>query len=84
MELNFYKLVQFFQDYINPERVEISIKIRSYITWSWLNQLGYKYKDIYKDIFIDGYKWLDMIGDYTKFFKVIKDLKSYIIEFKKD
>lgn len=51
---------------------------------TWLNKLDYKYKYIYKNIFIDRYKQADMIKDYINFLKVLKDLKPYIIQFEKN
>lgn len=49
-----------------------------------MNKLGYKYKNIYKDVFIDGYEWPKIVEDHTNFLKVMKDLKLYMIEFEED
>lgn len=64
--------------------MKISIEICLCITQFWLNKLGHEYKYIYKDIFINGYKWLDIVENYTNFLKIMKDLKSYMIEFKEN
>lgn len=82
--MNSYKLVQFLKTYVNLERVEVLIKICSYISWSWLNKLGYKYQNIYKDVFIDRYEWPDMVEDHINFLKIMEDLKPYMIEFEED
>lgn len=37
-----------------------------------------------KNIFVDKYKWSDIIKDYKRFVNKIKELKSYLIEFNKD
>lgn len=51
---------------------------------TWLNKLGYKYKNLCKYIFIDGYKRSNVIKDYANFLKLIKNLKPYIVEFEKE
>lgn len=35
--------------------------IKLNISWNWLYKLGFEYKDVKKDVFIEEYKWLDMI-----------------------
>lgn len=47
----------------------------------WLGQLGYKYKDIYKDVFTDGHKPSNVVKDCKNLLKRIKKLKLYIFEF---
>lgn len=79
-----YKLVQFLKNYINLEGVEVPIEIYLCTTQSVLNKLDYKYKDICKNIFIDKQEQHDMIENYANFLKAIKDLKLYIVKFKKD
>ena len=46
--------------------------------------MGYKYKNIYKDIFINGYKQLDVVENCKVFFNKIIELKPYIVEFDKN
>ena len=73
--MSFYKLVQFLKAYVNPEKIEVPIEICSYTAQSWLNKLGYEYKDICKNIFIDRHKQFDVIEDRANFLKVLEDLK---------
>lgn len=48
---------------------------------TWLGQLRYKYKNIYKDIFIDKYEQLNITKDCKSSLSKIKELKLYIVEF---
>lgn len=50
----------------------------------WLHKLGFEYKVIRKGIFIGRYKYLNMVEDCQKFLRIMKDLKSYLIEFGKN
>lgn len=77
-----YKLVQFLKDYVNPEGMEVPIEIRSRTARSWLNKLGYEYKNVRKDVFIDEHERPDVMEDRATFLKVMEDLKPYMIEFK--
>lgn len=83
-ELSFYKLVQFLKTYICPKEIEISIRIYSHTVQKWLSKLGYKYKNIHKDVFMDEHKWADIVEDHKKFFKRLENLKLYMLEFDKD
>ena len=47
----------------------------------WLNQLGYTYRDIKKDVFIDGHECADVVEDRKAFLKTMSDLKPYLVEF---
>lgn len=42
------------------------------------------YKEIYKNVFIDGYKQLDVMENRNCFLIKIEELKPYIVEFNKD
>lgn len=55
-----------------------------HIAYNCLRKLEYKYKNIYKDIFINGYKQLDTIKDPKNFLYKIKNFKPYIIKFYKN
>lgn len=55
-----------------------------YITQKWLYKLGYKYKNVYKDVFIDRYKWLDIIENCKVCPNKIEKLKTYIVELDKN
>ena len=79
-----YKLVQFLKDYFNIKKVEVPIEIRLQTARTRVNKLVYKYKNISKDIFIDVYKQSDLVKNCANFFKVIKELKPYMIKFKLD
>ena len=79
-----YKLVQFLKDYVNSEEVEVPIEICSRTARTWLNKLGYEYKDVRKDVFIDGHERPDMVEDRANFLKVMEDLKPYMVEFEPD
>lgn len=50
----------------------------------WLYKLGYEYKDVCKDVFMNKHKQLNIIEDSKNFFKKMKELKPYIVEFEKD
>lgn len=48
-------------------------------------KLKYEYKDLCKDIFIDGYvKQSDIVKNCKNIFRKIEELKPYVIEFKKE
>ena len=81
IELSFYKLVQFLKTYVNSQGVEILISICSHTVWRWLYKLGYEYKDVRKDVFVDGHERSDVVEDRINFLKRIKELKSYMVEF---
>lgn len=58
--------------------------MRSYTTQKWLGWLVYKYKNIYKNIFIDKYEQLNIVEDFKNFLKKIEELKQYIVKFEKN
>lgn len=64
--------------------MEIPIMIWLYTAQKWLYKLGYQYKNIYKDMFINRHEQSNIIKNYKVFFNKIKKLKPYIIEFDKD
>lgn len=49
-----YKLVQFLQNYVNPQGLETPIVIGSQAAQTWLRKPGYMNKNIRKDVFVDG------------------------------
>lgn len=61
--LSSYKLVKFLKNYINPEKIEISVIIYFFISQKWLYKLEFQYKEVHKDMFIVWYEWLDGIKD---------------------
>ena len=47
--------------------------------------MKYEYKlDICKDVFIDRYNQVDVMQDCKNFFKRLKELKLYMVEFEED
>lgn len=82
--LSSYLLVQHLKEYINPEGVKTPIVIRSRTARTWLHKLGFEYKDVKKDVFIDGHERSDVVEDRTKFLKTIQDLKPFMVEFEPD
>lgn len=55
-----------------------------YTTQKWLCTLGYEYKIVYKDVFIDRHERPDVIEDHKTFLKRMEELKPYMIEFDKN
>lgn len=84
IELSSHKLVQFLKDYVNPQAVEVPTEIRSRTARTWLNKLGYEYKDVRKDVLIDGHERPDVVEDRANFLKVMEDLKPDMVEFEED
>lgn len=58
--------------------------ICSCTAWRWLYKLGYEYKDICKDVFVNKHKKLDIIKVCKNFFTKIEELKPYMVEFEED
>ena len=52
--LDIYKLVQFLKEYVNPEGIETPIVTCSRTAQIWLRKLGFVYKEVRKDVFVDG------------------------------
>lgn len=55
--------------------------ICSRTTWQWLYKLAYKYKNVCKNVFVDGHKPTDVSEDHKIFLEKMKELKPYIVEF---
>lgn len=72
------------KEYIKPERIETLVVICFHIVQTWLNKLGFVYKEICKDGFINGHKQSNMIKNHNCFLTKIEKLKPYIVEFNKD
>ena len=81
IELSSYKLVQFLKIYTNLQRIETLISICLRTAWRWLCKLGYEYKDVNKDIFVDGHEQSDIVEDWINFLRKMEKLKPYIVEF---
>lgn len=69
---------------MNLERKAFSIEIKSQITKKWLYWLGFKYKDIKKDIIVNRYKWSDLVKNCQRFLTKIEKLNLYLVEFNKN
>lgn len=70
--------------YVNPQKIETLITIRLWSARTWLRKLGYVYKDVGKDMFIDKHEQSDVVEDCLNFLKKIEELKPYIVQFNKD
>lgn len=79
-----YKFVQFLQGYVNPEGTTTLMKIKSCTVRNWLYQLGFEYKDVKKDVFVDGHKQPDVVEDPKKFLHQMEELKPYLVKFNED
>ena len=44
------------RDYVNPEGIQTPIVIKSRTARKWLHKLGFEYKDIKKDVFVDEHE----------------------------
>lgn len=71
-------MVQFLKNYVNPQGVETPIVIRLRIARTWLRKLGYVYKDVHKDVFVDGHEQSDVGKDCANFLKQMKELKPLL------
>ena len=46
--------------------------------------MGFEYKDVKKDVFVDGYERLDVVEDCKRFLNKMEELKPYLVEFNED
>ncbi len=60
------------------------IEIKSRIAYNWFYWLSFKYKVIKKDVFVDRYKWSDIIENCKKFLNIIKNLGPYLVKFEEN
>lgn len=49
-----------------------------------LCNLGYKYKNVYKNVFVDKHKWSNVIKNCRNFVRKIERLKPYMIKVDKN
>lgn len=61
--------------------METSIVIHSRTARKWLYKPEYVYRDIRKDVFVDGHKPSDFIDHTKTFLHWMKKLKPYIMKF---
>ena len=69
---------------MSPKGEKIPIVIRLRIARNWLCKLGYEYKDVRKDVFVDGHEQSDIVEDQINFLQKMEELKPYIVEFKEN
>ena len=58
--------------------------IRSRTARTWLRKLGFVYKEVRKDVFIDGHERPDVVEDRNRFLAKMEELKPYMVEFNED
>ena len=66
---------------MSPKGEDIPIVIRSRTARNWLRKLGYEYKDVRKEVFVDGHERADVVEDRINFLQKMEELKPYIVEF---
>lgn len=66
---------------MNPEGEESPVEIKSRTARKWLHRLGFEYKDVKKDVFVDGHKRSDVVEDRERFLKKMEELRPYLVEF---
>lgn len=64
--------------------METPIVIRLHTAQKWLYKLGYEFKDVRKNIFINRHERSNIVENYKIFLKKIEELKPYIIEFEEN
>lgn len=84
VELSSYKLLQFLKKYINSKKIETLVVICFYIIQTWPCKLGFVYKKVCKNVFINHHEQPDVVEDQNCFFTKIEELKLYIVEFNKN
>lgn len=72
------------RDYVKPKSEKSPVKIKSHTAQNWLYRLGFKYKDIKKNMFVDEHERPDVIEDCERFLKTMEKLKPYMVEFNED
>ena len=77
-------MVRFLKNYVSPQGVETPIIIRSRTARTWLRKLGYVYKDVCKDVFVDRHEQSDVVEDCANFLKKMEELKPYMVKFFED
>ena len=82
--LSSYKLVQFLKEYVNPEGIKTPVVIRACTAQTWLRKLRFVYKEVRKNVFIDGHERPDVVEDRNRFLTKMEELKPYMVEFNKD
>lgn len=55
--------MQYLRDYVNPKNIQTSIEIKLQIIGNSFYKLGFKYKDMKKDMFVDKNEQPDVVED---------------------
>lgn len=76
--------MQHLRDYVNPEGIQSPVEIKSQTARRWLHKLGFGFKDVKKDVFVDGHKQPNVVEDRANFLKLMKDMEPYLVEFNAD
>lgn len=76
-----YKLVKYLKNYVNLEQKKSLVEIKSQSIRKWLHKLGYESKDVKKNVFVDEYKWLNVVKDFIRFLNKLEKLKPYLVNF---
>lgn len=66
---------------MNRDGTPNPIQIRSRTARKWLNKLGYTFRLVGRNVFIDGHERPDVIKARTDFLHTLKDLEPYLVEF---
>lgn len=66
------------------KKKEVLIVIQLHTTYNWLYKPRYKYKNIYRNVFVDRHKQSDVNEDQKNILYKIEKLKFYIIDFNKN
>lgn len=72
------------KEYVNPQIVSTPITIRSRTARTWLNKLGFEYKEVRKGVFVNGHERPDVVQDRRVFLQRMNELRPYIVEFEED
>lgn len=71
-------------DDVNPEKIQSPVEIKLRTARKWLHKLGFEYKDVEKDVFVDGHEQPDMVEDCANFLNLKKNMEPYLVEFSED
>lgn len=76
--------MQYLRDYINPKEIQSPIEIKSQTTQKWLHKLGFEYKNVRKDVFVDKHEQSDIVKDCINFINLMKNMEPHLVRFNKD
>lgn len=60
---------------MSSEEIRTPIVICSRTAWKWLDKLGYRYKNMCKDMFVNRDEQANVVKDCKNFFKKLEELK---------